>query len=105
MSQARFFSNTLIYVDLTENEVMSSLANTRLNVQDVFQVPEHTVDTNNLMIFVDGHIKIRDVDYEDINSFEVRFFSPLAITQEFHSILTKNRTGDSTDDGCYWEDF
>ena len=90
MSKATFFSNTLIYLDNAENEVMSSLANTRPNNTRVFNVPEHNVNTNNLFIFLDGRIKIRGEDYEDINSFQIRFLYDVSTSQVFHSVLTKN---------------
>lgn len=105
MSKATFFSNTLMYYDLAENEIQSSLANTRLNNQTVFSVPEHNVNTNNLLIFVDGKIKVRGEHYEDINSFQVRFFSSLTPSQEFHSILIKNPLPSDAIDGIHWEDF
>ena len=94
-----------MYLDLAENEIKSSLANTRLNNQSVFSVPEHNVNTNNLLIFVDGRIRIRGVHYEVINSFQVRFFSSLIPSQEFHSILIKNPLPSDITDGVYWEDF
>lgn len=105
LSKATFFSNTLIYLDLAENETQSSLANTRPNNQLIFSVPEHNVNTDNLLIFVDGRVKIRGEHYEDINSFQVRFFSELTPNQEFHSVLIKNPISSGIVEGVYWEDF
>ena len=95
MSKATFFSNTLIYVDIIEDELIESLANTRLSPTRVFSVPEHNVGTNNLWIFVDGEKKILDKHYEDINSFQIRFFNDISINQDFQALLRKN-SGDGT---------
>lgn len=98
MSKATFFSNTLNYFDLTENEIMSSLANTRPIPQRIFTVPQHNVDTNNLIIMIDGKVQIRGVDYEDINSSEIRFFNDIGTDKDFHSILIKNKAGEGGTD-------
>lgn len=90
MSKATFFSNTLIYLDNAENEIKYSLAYTRIYDQRIFAVPEHNVNSNNLLIFLDGRIQIRGVHYEDINSFNVRFINNISPNREFYSILTKN---------------
>ena len=96
MSKATFFSNTLNYFDIAENEVISSLANTRPEPRRVFTVPQHNINTNNLIIMINGAVKIRDVDYEDINSSQIRFFNSISIGVDFHSILIKNKGENGT---------
>ncbi len=61
-----FFSNNVIYVDGENIEKTVSLSGTRNGLQKVFNVPAHNIDTENLLIFCDGLLKIRDKHYKDI---------------------------------------
>lgn len=108
MAKARFFSNSIIKLDHTENEIMSSLRGTRTSPQATFTVPEHTVGTNNLMIFIDGRIIIRDRDYTDINSNNIQLTNPIDTNVDFHAILVKTSKDEHIDIGVEtvkWESF
>lgn len=105
MSKVKFFSNNLIVVGGKESEIVSSLKGERTDWQQIFRVPEHTVGTKNLLIFVEGKILIPDRDYKDINSYEIELTYALEPNKDFHAILIK--TGEDGDGGgaLEWEDF
>ena len=89
MSQAKFFSNTVMMLDHKDNETTLSLKNTRLAQQRIFSVPEHSVGTSNLMIFLDGKLCVPIRDYIDMNSYQVQFTRQINIGEDFHSVLVK----------------
>lgn len=87
MSDVNFFSNSLIVLSGKECQTTSSLSGERSTVETKFDVPTHTVRSKNLLIFLDGRLQVIDRDYEDINSFEVRFTKDIPTTVDFQSIL------------------
>lgn len=108
MSRVQFFSNTLINLDHTECAIEYSLANTRTSPQRIFTVPEHSVNTSNLLIFIDGKMAIKGRDYEDINSYQVELTSDLPINVDFYSILIftgTNYIGTGEGEHLIWGDF
>lgn len=84
-----FFSNNLVYVDTEQIEITKSLSGERNSSQKIFQVPAHTVDTNNLLIFLNGILQIKDFHYEDYNSNEVNFKNYISDDVDFVAILIK----------------
>lgn len=84
-----FFSNNLIYVDSEQLEITKSLSNERANLQKTFSVPNHTVGTSNLLIFLNGKLQIRDEDYEDYNSYSIQFKNYIDTKSNFVAILIK----------------
>ena len=87
-----FFSNNLVYVDGEQLELARSLSGERLNPQNIFNVPKHTVNTNNLLIFLNGNLQIKDKDYEDYNSSQVKFKYKIATSSDFLAILVKGNS-------------
>lgn len=96
-----FFSNNLVYVDTEQLEIEKSLAGSRTNQQKIFQVPQHTVGTNNLLIFLNGNLKIKDIDYEDYNSNEINFKDYISINDDFIAILVKGNGDGSLEWGYF----
>lgn len=84
-----FFSNNLIYVDSEQLEITKSLSNERPNLQKIFTVPNHTVGTANLLIFLNGELQIKDKDYEDYNSHSIQFKNNVGTKSDFIAILIK----------------
>lgn len=97
MSAYNFFSNNLIYVDSEICEITKSLANTRLTVQRVFEVPAHTVGTPNLLVFVNGGLQTKDIDYYDSNSSQISFTRDIPIDEDVVCILIKGKNSDSSE--------
>lgn len=87
-----FFSNNLIYVDSEQLEITKSLENQRPNLQKIFYVPQHTVGTDNLLIFLNGELKIKNKDYEDYNSNSIQFKNYIDTKSNFVSILIKGNS-------------
>lgn len=88
-----FFSNNVIYVDGEEVEILKSLAGERKNeFQQIFDVPSHTVGTNNLSIFLNGVLQIKDKHYEDYNSNQIKFKNKIGNGYDFVAILRKGNT-------------
>lgn len=84
-----FFSNNVVYVDGESVERITSLKNTRNGLQKIFQVPPHNIDTDNLIIFKNGELQIRNVDYIDLNSNEIEFKIAVETSIDIDSILIK----------------
>lgn len=84
-----FFSNNLIYVDSEQLEITKSLSNERPSLQKTFSVPNHTVGTNNLLIFLNGELQIRDKHYGDYNSHSIQFKNNVDTKSDFVAILIK----------------
>lgn len=109
----RFFSNNLVLVDTKINESVKSLAGSRQSAQRVFSVPTHTIGTDNLMVYIDGLLKLRDVHYIDRNSNEIEFLYDIQAEQDFYALLIRvddaSSSGATTDDNnccCNkWHDF
>lgn len=59
--------------------------------QSIFSTPAHNVGTDNLLIFVDGRLKVKTIDYEDISSDKVQFVNPILPSQVVMAFLI--RTG------------
>lgn len=93
MSAYSFFSNNLIYVDGENCEIAKSLKNTRPDVTQTFTAPSHTVGTPNLLVFLDGRLQIKDVDYNDSNSTEIEFTNNVAVNQDVVIILVRAGQG------------
>lgn len=105
MSAYNFFSNNLIYVDGELCEITKSLANTRPTVQRVFDVPNHTVGTPNLLVFVNGSLKTEGSDYSS-NSHQVIFKNDIPIGYDVICVLIKGKNDNgSTDKSVEWESF
>lgn len=89
-----FFSNNVIYVDGEQLEYVRHPPNEREEEKPVyiFNVPSHTVGTHNLIIFLDGRLAILDKDYEDYNSYQIKFKRPIYRSQEVVALLIKGNT-------------
>ena len=98
MSKVNFFSNSLIVLAGKECETTSSLSNTRVKKEKRFKVPLHTIDTNNLMIFLDGKLQVKDRDYTDATSTEIEFTNEINVAVDFQSILIATHEDNSTKD-------
>ena len=84
-----FFSNNVVYVDGENVEKSTSLAGTRSGLQKIFEVPAHNIDTENLLIFCNGKLQIKDKHYIDINSNQIEFVKAIKNDIDFVSILIK----------------
>lgn len=90
-----FFSNNVIYVDgeNTEKVVYPKAKDEEERPpKQFFYVPSHTIDTQNLLIFLDGNIQIKDRDYEDANSDYIKFKKNIYFNQDVVAILIKGST-------------
>lgn len=96
-----FFSNNLVYVDTEQIEITKSLSGERNSNQKIFQVPSHTVGTNNLLIFLNGILQIKDLHYEDYNSNEVNFKNYISNDIDFIAILIKGNSSGSLEWGYF----
>lgn len=104
MSKVNFFSNSLIFSDPRESEKTVSLGVDRTVPQQVFNVPEHSVGTVNLLVFLDKQLQIPDVDYEDINSYEIRFFQPIDTGLDVYCVLMATQD-EKEEEEIKWEEF
>ena len=105
LNVGKFFSNSLIVIGGRECEIITSPSGSRLDDEDIFTVPIHTVGTNNLLIFVDGKVLIPNIHYKDINSYQIQLTKPIGTNVDFHSILINlDQDSDSKDD-LVWQDF
>ena len=84
-----FFSNNVVYVDGENIERVTSLKNTRGGGQTIFDVPSHNMDTDNLIIFCDRVLQIRDVDYIDYNSNQIQFNRVISKEIDVDAILIR----------------
>lgn len=100
MSKVNFFSNSLIVLSGKECQTTSSLRNTRDAPIDIFSVPEHSIGTNNLLVFVDGILKEPIRDYIDVSSYEVQFNEDIPIGSDFKSILISTEGEDGLGKDC-----
>ena len=105
MSKVKFFSNSLIVIGGKECEITTSLAGTRLQPQSIFEVPEHTIGTKNLLIYVDGKLLMPYRDYTDVNSHQVELTTSIDIDSDFYAILIITGNDGTAIGGVEWEDF
>ena len=73
--------------------------------QDIFTVPEHNVGTPNLLIFVNGILQHKDIHYQDINSYQIKFITPPDPTYDIYTVLLISNEGSGEIQNIEWEDF
>lgn len=107
MSAYNFFSNNVVFVDGEQCEITKSLANTRYDVQRVFETPSHTVDTPNLFVFLDGNLQTKDIDYNDSNSTQITFTKDIPINKTVICMMIKINKSipDSIEKSILWDTF
>lgn len=103
-----FFSNSLLFVDGKVNETVESLPNTRPAPTSTFDVPLHTIDTTNLLVFVNGMLQTKDYDYQDISSSQIRFNRSINEVELFKAVLIKTDNSNGSGNvgtSSQWEEF
>lgn len=106
MSAYNFFSNNLVYVDGETCEIIKSLKNTRYSNETFFKTPKHTVDTSNLMVFADGQLQIKDVDYRDANSYEIEFTRTITPIHDIVIVFVRGKDKEEdVDVNIKWDSF
>lgn len=82
-----FFTNDKVVLGQDSSQRITSPANSREGGATIFTVPEHTIGTQSLFIFVDGKLKLPNIDYVDINSEQVEMNYEVPVEHTFDSIL------------------
>lgn len=86
---SNFFSNNVIYVDGENIERVDYVVDLP---QSIFNAPNHTVGTENLLVYLNNGLCIRDNQYEDYNSSQIRFKEILAEGSNVSIILIKGNS-------------
>ena len=107
-----FFSNNLVYLDGQICEIMKHLKYSHVDKQRIYQAPEHTHLTPNLLVFLNGVLQIEGVDYEDYNSNQINFLRDTYSYQDIVILLIRsggisngNNNCECDGNGFLWEDF
>lgn len=89
-----FFSNNVIYVDGEQVEYLRHPPNERDEEKPVYilSAPNHTIGTHNLIVFLNGQLQIKDKDYEDYNSSQIKFTKPIYRGHDVVILLIKGNT-------------
>lgn len=82
-----FFTNDKVVLGRDYSQRITSPANSREGGATIFKVPEHTIGTASLFIYVDGKLKIPDVDYVDINSEEIEMNYEVPVEHSVDAVL------------------
>lgn len=104
MSQVNFFANTQINLNQIQYPTIFYPAPQTMG-QDIFTVPEHNVGTPNLLVFVNGILQHKDIHYQDINSYQIKFITPPDPTHDIYTVLLISNEGNGEIQNIEWEDF
>lgn len=106
VDRTRFFTNDKIVIGGQTCERISYPSNIRLESQSKFDTPYHTIGSKSLLVYLDGKLKIPEIDYVDRTSTYIEFKTMINKEQSVDILLIVTG-GDSPiiDGGIIWEDF